>query len=486
MVMRKEVVVRIPPSPTGLLHIGTVRTALYNYLFAKKHGGKIIMRFEDTDRERSTKEFEENILSGLKRLGLHWDGEVFHQSERTALYRKHLEELLKQGKVYYCFCTKEELEEERKKREINKLPPRYSGKCSSLSHADQEEKLRNGMSGVIRFRVPENKDVAFEDHVRGNVSVNTRDLDDFVIAKDLDSPLYNFCVVVDDHEMAVSHVIRGEDHIPNTPKQILISEAFGWSLPEFAHLPLILNADKSKLSKRKNKVSVDDYLNEGYLPEALLNFLALVGWNTPDENEIFSLQELIEAFSLERVHKGGAVFDLDKLLWLNGFYIRGKSLEELDALARPFLQEEIFVSGRIKFGDDFFLKALSLVHERCKKLSELPDLLRFFYVENLEYPKELYLHEKMGVTPEIALKAIQEGISLLSDIPEGGWNEESIKEILLKKIGELGWKNGQMLWPLRVALTGEKFSPGTFELLAVFGKERSLDKLRKGVSFLSA
>src|SRR6185295_15094557 len=310
-----EVVVRVPPSPTGLLHVGTARTMLYNYLFAKKHDGKILMRMEDTDQERSRKEYEEDILSGLQKLGLTWDGEVLHQSLRTTIYRKYLEKLLREDKAYYCFCTKDELDAERLRREKGKLPPRYAGTCANLSAAEQLKRLEHGEKAVIRFRTPAEHEIEFIDHVRGSVKFNTRDLDDFVIARNIDEPLYNFCVVIDDHETGVTHVIRGEDHISNTPKQILIFEAFHWQIPEFAHLPLILNADKSKLSKRKNKVSVDDYLAEGFLPEALLNFLALVGWSPSDEREIFPLAELVQEFSLERVHKGGAVFDPEKLLW---------------------------------------------------------------------------------------------------------------------------------------------------------------------------
>ncbi|MBI5415174.1 glutamate--tRNA ligase [Candidatus Peregrinibacteria bacterium] len=486
-----EVIVRYPPSPTGPLHVGTVRVMLYNYVFAKQHNGKIVMRLEDTDRERSTKESEENILSGLKNMGITWDGEVHYQSKRIPIYRKYLEQLLNEEKAYYCFCTKEELETERLRLEGVKLPPRYSGKCAKISKEEQEMRVKKGEKGVIRFRTPESEPIIFEDHIRGKVEINAKEIDDFVIAKNLDEPLYNFCVVVDDHEMNISHVIRGEDHISNTPKQILIYEAFSWKIPEFAHLPLILNEDKSKLSKRKNKVSVDDYLAEGYLKEALLNFLALLGWNTSDENEIFSLEDLIREFSLERVHKGGAVFDLAKLLHVNGVWIRKKTPEEFKNLAEQFLQDPIFVEGRKKYGEKFYETALELVHERTKKLNELPDFLRFFFVDDLKYSKELFFHEKMKVDENVAKTALEEGKKILEGISESDWNEENIKEELLVALSETspspihGWKNGQLLWPLRVALSGEAFSPGTFELLAVFGKERSLGRIEYGTLVLN-
>lgn len=478
------VIVRVAPSPTGLFHVGTARVALYNFLFAKKHGGKMFLRMEDTDRERSKKEYEEDICSGFQRLGLPWDEDVWRQSERTEIYKALLEQLLNEDKAYYCFCSKEKLEADRKKREQQKLPPRYAGTCSSLSPEEQKNRIANGENAVIRFRTPKGETIQFSDIIRGDLSFASNDFDDFVIARNLEGPLFNFTVVVDDHAMGITHVIRGEDHISNTPKQILIFEALGWDIPQFAHLPLILNQDKSKLSKRKNKVSVDDYLNDGFLPEALLNFLALLGWNTADEEEIFSLEELIEKFSLERVHKGGAVFDLERLLWLNGMWIRKKSPEEFARIAEPFLQEEIFQKGKQKYGEAFFVTALSLVQERCKKLSELPDLLRFFFVDDLHYSAELFLKEKMKVDAAVGAKALEKGVAVLSEIPESEWTEENITQILLETVKDMDWKNGQLLWPLRVALSGEQFSPGTFELLAVFGKERSLERIDQGIKIL--
>jgi glutamyl-tRNA synthetase len=308
--------VRIAPSPTGLLHIGTVRTALYNYLFAKHEGGKMVFRIEDTDKERSTKEFEEDIVDGLMKLGIAGDEGVhipedkgYHQSGRVDVHMSDLKKLLEEDRSYYCGCSKERLEEMRKEQQAKKLAPRYDGTCA-------DKKLTEG---VIRLRIPTDRgDIKWVDLVRGETVIHSRELDDFVIARSIDDPLYHLAVVADDRDMGITHVIRGEDHISNTPKQILLFEALGCEVPQFAHLPLILNEDKSKLSKRKNKVSIDDYLADGYLPEALLNFLALLGWNTPDEQEIFSLEELVEKFSLDRVHKGGAVFDTKKLDWWLG------------------------------------------------------------------------------------------------------------------------------------------------------------------------
>ncbi|MEI7510653.1 MAG: glutamate--tRNA ligase [Candidatus Peregrinibacteria bacterium] len=506
----KDIVVRIPPSPTGLLHVGTARTALYNYLFAKKHGGKIILRMEDTDKERSQKEYEMDITEGLQKLGLSWDGAVIRQSERTEMYKKHLQKLLEEGKAYHCFCTAQELDALREKAQNEKRAFRYPETCRNISEEEVENRLKNGEKSVIRFRIPaEAHDIVFQDLVRGEVKISAKELDDFVIAKNLETPLYNFCVVVDDAEMEISHVIRGEDHISNTPKQILLFEAFGWEIPFYAHLPLILNADKSKLSKRKNKVSVDDYLNEGFLPEALINFLALVGWNTADEKEIFSLDELVQEFSLERVHKGGAVFDLEKLLWLNGQYIRQKSLEEFEEVilnhyypnrllkkdlrkapeAKYVEADEIGSGAFIKkaYTNDpmFFQKALSLVQERTKKLSEVPEFIRFFFVEEsaLLYSPEIFVHKKMGTNVENVQDSLQFSLQCLEEYV-GEWSIESLKTFFIDRVGLAELKNGFVLYPLRVALSGEEFSPGTFELLEIFGKERSMSRIKRGIEIL--
>lgn len=476
--------VRNVPSPTGLLHIGTVRTALYNYLFAMKHGGTLIYRSEDTDKERSKKEYEENIISGLSKLGIlgtegvHVGGEFapYRQSERSAIYREYLEKLLESGHAYYCFCTKEELDIEREDQQKNKLPPRYSEKCRGGDLAESKTKIENGEKAVIRLKVPKNQEIVFDDLVRGQNKTNTKELADFVIGKNLDQALYNFTVAIDDHLMGITHVIRGEDHIPNTPKQILVYNAFGWDIPQFAHLPLILNQDKSKLSKRKNKVSVDDYLAEGYLPEALINFLALLGWNTSDEKEIFSLEELVAAFSLDRVHKGGAVFDLEKLNWLNGYYLRNLELDELIEKITPYLER-----AGLNAETEALRKYVPLIHERIKLLSEAPELLRFMIIDEPNYEAELFLHKKMKVDLEMAKLAIEKSLIVLEKIEEADWNQANLEEVLIALVKELGIKNGHLLWPLRVALTGEKFSPGVFEVANVLGKEKSLERLRGGL-----
>jgi len=339
-----EVRVRIAPAQTGRLHIGTARTALFNYLFAKKYEGVFILRIEDTDPERSKPEYEKDILEGLKWLGIEWDEGPdiggtygpYRQSERKEIYSNYLKKLLEENKAYYCFCSQEELEAQRQYQLSIGEAPRYSGKCANLSREIVQKYLAEKRSSVIRFRVPIKK-VEFEDLIRGHLEFDAGFLGDIVIAKDFSTPLYNFTCVIDDYEMRISHVIRGEDHISNTPKQILIQEALSFPSPKYAHLPLILGPDRAKLSKRHGAVSVSEYKRQGYLPETLINFMAFLGWNPGTEREIYSMASLIKEFALERIQKGGAIFNIKRLDFLNGFYIRGKSIERLTELCLPYL-----------------------------------------------------------------------------------------------------------------------------------------------------
>jgi len=480
--------VRIPPSPTGLFHIGTARTALYNFLFARHNKGQMVFRIEDTDKERSKKEYEENIASGLAKLGILGDEGVglggkygpYRQSERTDIYKKYLQQLLDEDKAYYCFCSKERLEQMRAEQQAKHAPPRYDGKCCKLNPAESKKRVQNGESAVIRLRVPSDEDLRFNDIVRGETIILSKELDDFVIARKIDDPLYNFTVVVDDHTMDITHVIRGEDHISNTPKQIIIYRAFGWQLPEFAHLPLILNEDKSKLSKRKNKVSVDDFLNEGYLPEALINFLALIGWNTSDEQEIFSMEELIEKFSLDRVHKGGAVFDIKKLEWINGEYIKKEIKDDLDGF---FKKLKPFIKDKLPSKKDKLIKQMLQDPDfegRFKKLSEIPEALSSFFDDVQDYPLELIMFAKFSITKDILKIVLEKAKSIISDIDWEKGDSSKNKELsdkMVSIVSELGLKNGQVLWPIRVALSGMEKSPNFSTLMVYLGKEEILKRL---------
>ena len=332
-----EVRTRFAPAPTGVLHIGGARTALFNYLFAKKNEGVFILRIEDTDIERSKPEYEKDIMDSLKWLGIEWD-EFYRQSERREIYARYLKKLLGEDKAYYCFCSEEELEAQRQYRLSIGEAPRYSGKCANLSKDEVQRRIGAGERPVIRFRVPSKK-IEFNDLIREKLEFETSLMGDFVIAKDFANPLYNFACVIDDFEMKISHVIRGEEHISNTPKQILLQEALNFPQVQYAHLPMILAPDRTKLSKRHGAAGISEYKKEGYLPEALVNFMAFLGWNPGGEREIYSMPSLIKEFSLERVQKGGAIFNIKRLDFLNSFYIRQRSVEKLTELCLPYLIE---------------------------------------------------------------------------------------------------------------------------------------------------
>ncbi|MBI2626256.1 MAG: glutamate--tRNA ligase [Candidatus Nealsonbacteria bacterium] len=461
----KQLRVRFAPSPTGKLHLGNARAALFNYLFAKKEKGKFILRIEDTDLERSSLEFEKDIIGSLKWFGIEWN-EFYRQSERIETYAKYLEKLINDGKAYHCFCSEEELEAKRHEQMSGGLPPVYSGKCRNLSDEEVKKNQAEGKKSIIRFKSPEKK-VKFRDLIRGEVEFDSSLIGDFSLAKDLVTPLYNFAVVVDDFEMKISHVIRGEDHISNTPKQILLQEALNFSQPKYAHLPIMLGPDRAKLSKRHGDTSVSDYREQGYLPEAMVNFMAFLGWNPGTEREIYSMNDLIKDFSLERIQKGGAIFDIERLNYLNGVYIRQKSLDELTELCLPFAPNA--EKKQLK-------KAVALYQERLKKLSEIAELTDFFFKDVLEYNKELLKWKNMtdGETKEILDKLDK----ILCDISDKKWTKENLEKILMPEAESLK-DRGKLLWPLRVALTGKKASAGPFEVAEALGKEKTLDRIKQ-------
>ncbi|OHA64550.1 MAG: glutamate--tRNA ligase [Candidatus Wildermuthbacteria bacterium RIFCSPLOWO2_01_FULL_48_29] len=477
--MNGKVRTRIAPSPTGFAHMGNARTALFNYLFAKKEGGEFILRIEDTDKERSKKEYEQDILDNFRWLGLKWDEgiekggpyEPYRQSERTELYKKYLTKLLEEGRAYWCFCTAEELEAQRAHQISLGEAPRYKGICRNLSRQEQEKRLAAGERGVIRF-ILEPKGIAFQDLIRGEIKFDTTLLGDAVIAKDLETPLYNFTVVVDDFEMQITHVIRGEEHIANTPRQILIQQALALPGVQYAHLPLLLGEDRTKLSKRHGDNSIRKFREQGYLPEAVVNFLALLGWNPGDEREIFSMEQLIKEFSLERIQKGGAIFNLQRLDWINGLYIRQMPLEELTEICKPYLPEHPMDLEKKK-------KIVALYQERLKKLSEIAELADFFFKDALEYPRELlYWKEATTEQTKEMLGKIHE---LIGGVGESDWTKENLEKILMPEAEKLQ-NRGYMLWPLRVALSGKKASPGPFEIAEILGKEQTLQRIKQAIT----
>jgi len=456
----KEIRVRFAPSPTGPLHLGAARTALFNYLFAKKNKGKFILRIEDTDTERSKKKYEKDIVENLAWLGLNWDEEIYRQSQRMGIYQKYIKKLLDSGQAFWCDHSQAELEKERKEQMARHQSPRHI--CNRKGKAKK---------GIIRFRCPDKK-IVFNDLIRGKLEFEGRLLGDISIAKDEETPLYNFSVVIDDYEMKMSHIIRGEDHISNTPKQILIGQALGFPQPQFAHLPLILGPDRSKLSKRHGAVSVGWYKKEGYLPAALVDFMVLLGWNPGTKKEIFSLKELIREFSLERVQKGGAIFNLQRLDWLNGYYIRQMDLNELTKKCLPYLDK--------KLDFDYAKKIVALEQTRLKKLSQIGEFTKFFFLDKLDYqPEMLIWNPPAGGAGKMTLKQVKNNLDILDKTLSKmvKFDQKSLKDILTPLAEKYG--SGEILWPLRVALTGQKASPGPFEIAAILGKEKTLKRIKE-------
>lgn len=475
-----EVRTRMAPSPTGPLHVGTARTTLFNYLFARKNEGSFILRIEDTDFERSSVEFEKDIITNLSWLGFEWD-EFYRQSQRLDIYAQYLKKLLKENKAYYCFCSQEELEAQKQYQMSQGIAPHYTGKCASLSKETIKKYLNQKKAKVIRFRVLSKK-IVFKDLIRGKLEFDAGLMGDIVIAKNENTPLYNFAAAIDDFEMKISHVIRGEDHLSNTPKQILIQEALGFSQPFYAHLPLILGPDRTKLSKRHGATSISDFKKQGYLPESLINFMAFLGWNPGDEREIYSISSLVKDFSLEKIQKSGAVFNIKKLDFLNGFYLRQRSSEKLTELCLPYLLE----SGLIKkdeVNEKSLVKIISIYQERLKKLSEIVELTDFFFKEKLIFDKDLLRWKTMSD------KEIKESLvkveKALSKIKKEDWRKENLANVLTAEAEKISFSQeeikdrGKLLWPLRVALTGKQASAGPFEIAEILGKEETLERIKK-------
>lgn len=491
----QEIRVRFAPSPTGFMHVGTVRMALFNYLFAKQNNGLIMMRMEDTDKERSKKEFADDIIDGLKWLGLEWDEGPFYQSQRGDIYRKYLKKLLDEDKAYWCFCSPEELEAQRQYIMSRGEAPVYSGKCADISKEQAQEMIKQGRRAVIRFRSARKK-IDFVDMVRGKIEFDCSLIGDFVIAKDLDTPLYNFTVVVDDFEMGITHILRGEDHISNTPKQILIQEALGFSRPSYAHLPIIMGADRSKLSKRHGAVGITEYRRQGYLPQAIINFVAFLGWNPGTDKEVYSMSELLRDFSVDKIQKGGAIFNSVRLDYLNGCYIKQLSVAELARLCLPYFIEAGLIvcegdAGNAicrnkqtgeEIDNKFIGKVVSYQQSRIKKLSEIAPLSNYFFSGNLNYDKGLLKWKDSSV--ENIKAALDELIKMLSKIGAGEWSREKLEAIILPSISDFNLSyglpekdRGYLLWPMRVALCGQRMSVGPFEMADVLGKEKTINRI---------
>jgi len=469
------------------MHVGNLRTALYAYLLAKKHGGTFILRIEDTDQGRLVEGAADIIYSTLKETGLYWDegpdvgGPVgpYIQSERMGMYMGYAERLIASGHAYRCFCGKERLEEVKKVQAASGIPPKYDGHCSRLTPAEIQQKLDAGIPYVIRQKIPEVGSTSFNDLVFGDITVDNASLDDQVLIKTDGMPTYNFANVVDDHTMGITHVIRGSEYLSSTPKYNLLYEAFGWDLPVYIHCSPVMKTSTQKLSKRDGDASYQDLVAKGYLKDAVLNYIALLGWSPKGEQEIFTLPEMVEAFDVEGISKSPAIFDVQKLNYINGEYIRRLSLDEFARKAEPWIRQTV------KREDVDIQLIAQVLQARCELLSDIPEQVDF--IDALpEYDTAMYTHKKMKTNAETSLEALKAVLPVLEGIPEDSFTAGAVHEGLFALIEKLGVKNGYILWPVRVAVSGKQFTPGGgVELCAILGKAESIARVKKGIEKLS-
>ncbi len=462
----ETVITRFSPSPTGTLHIGGARTALFNWLFARHNNGKFILRIEDTDVARSAEEYTQVIIESMQWLGMDWDEGPYFQSKRLEIYKKYIEILLEKGRAYYCDCSPEEVERKRKEAMAAGKKPKYDGKC-------RDRNLGPGPGRVVRFRAPDVGTTIVKDVIKGTISFDNSELDDLVIQRSDGMPTYNFAVVVDDLTMGITHVIRGDDHVNNTPRQILIYEALDATPPVFAHVPMILGQDRARLSKRHGATSVLAYRDAGYLPEAMVNYLVRLGWSYGDQ-EIFSKEELIEKFSLENIGKSASIFDPEKLLWLNSHYIKEYDPARLAELLLPFLKEKDYkIPSR-----DYLVRAIVTLQPRAKTLAEMADMMDFYLLEEIEYnPKAAKKFLKPAMVP-----VFEDLINKLKALSE--FTEESLEKVFRATSEELGVKLGKIAQPVRVALTGRTASPGLFEIIDILGRNKTIARLEAALEYM--
>lgn len=486
--MKNEVRTRYAPSPTGFMHVGNLRTALYEYLIAKSNKGKFILRIEDTDQERLVKGAVDVIYNTLKEVGMKHDegpdvgGEYgpYVQSQRMDLYRPIAEELVKKGKAYYCFCSKQRLESLKMDKDGQKNFTGYDRHCRDLPKDEVEKLLQSGIPYVIRQKMPLDGQTNFTDMVYGEVSTPNNELDDQILIKADGYPTYNFANVVDDHLMGITHVVRGCEYLSSMPKYNLLYESLGWEIPQYIHLPLIMGRNEdgsvSKLSKRHGATGFEDLVNDGYLPEAIINYIALLGWCPKDNREIFSLDELIENFSVDRISKSPSIFDYDKLNWFNSEYIRLKTLDEFEKISMPYFE----IAGVNSLDTK---KIASLLQKRISKLTEIPEVVRFLS-ECPQYDTQMFINKKNKTNLENSKFVLQKVIAELERCKT--WDFENLHEILMNLAKSLELKNGVVMWPTRIAISGKLVTPGgAIEILEILGKEESIKRLQNGLKKLS-
>ena len=478
--MAKPVRVRYAPSPTGYPHVGNIRTALFNWLFARHSGGKFIVRVEDTDVARTVEGAVDTILNSLRWLGMDWDEGPYYQSKRLELYHEAAERLVAQGDAYYCYCPSERLKEMRTEQQRRKQPPGYDRRCRNLTDEKRAQREAEGVALVVRFKTPLSGQTKFNDLIWGEVAFKHSTIDDFVLLKSDGYPTYHLANVVDDHLMEITHVLRAEEWLSSTPRHLLLYQALGFEPPQFAHLPMILGSDRAKLSKRHGAVSITEYREQGYLPETMVNFLALLGWSLDDKTELLSCEELVRNFSLERVSRTAAVFNPDKLNWMNGVYIRSLTADRFYQAAEPYLMGDEAAAKAVISNEGYVREILPLVQERARTLAEVVELTRFFFVDELEYDPALLIAKKMD--RESTVQALEIAKQRLE--PSEAFDEESLEAILRPLAEELGLKTGQLFGVLRVAVTGLTAAPPLFQTMSVLGKERCLKRVETALDRL--
>jgi len=471
---------RFAPSPTGYPHLGNIRTALFNWLFARHHGGRFILRIEDTDTARKVEGAVEVILDSLRWLGLNWDEGPYFQSQRLPIYREIAHKLVDVGHAYLCYCSLERLEAMRQEQAKRKQPPKYDRRCRDLTQNERTRLETTGITPVIRFKTPLEGATTFYDLIYGPVTFKHDTLDDFVLLKSDGYPTYHLANVVDDHLMAISHVLRAEEWLSSTPRHVLLYQALNWQAPQFAHLPMILGPDRAKLSKRHGATNISDYQKQGYLPDAMINFLALLGWSLDDRTELLSQEELIKHFSLERVGKTAAIFNKDKLEWMNGVYLRKLSPGEFVRQSMPFLDRELPESVERPLDKSYASQVLSLIQERAKTLTEVPPLASFFFIDELQYDTGLLLKGKLDA--KLAAKAITIASQKLEEVTT--WDATTLEGILRPLATELNLGTGEFFGLLRVAVTGRTAAPPLFQTMAVLGREKCLKRFDMALQLL--
>jgi len=473
--------VRFAPSPTGYPHLGNIRTALFNWAFARHNNGVFILRIEDTDVARLVEGATDVILESLCWLWLDWDEGPYFQSQRLELYREAADRLLKSGFAYHCYCSPQRLESMRQEQMKRKQPPGYDRRCRNLTQKQKAEMEASGIVPVLRFKSPLEGQTSFDDLLRGQIIFENSTLDDFVLLKSDGYPTYHLANIVDDHAMEISHVLRADEWLSSTPRHVLLYQAMGWQPPQFAHLPMILGPDRSKLSKRHGATAITEYQEQGYLPEAMFNFLVLLGWALDDKTELLTRDEIVKHFSLERISKTAAVFNKDKLDWMNGVYLRGLSLEEFVQRAMPFLEKNLPVEISRPLDIDYVRKLGPLVQERARTLAEVPQLSDFFFVNDLEYDTKLLLGK---IDEAEAIKSLQASVVRIEGLSE--WDAASLEAVFRPLAEELKLKTSVFFGLLRVAVTGRTAAPPLFQTMEVMGKERCLKRLKAALGKVSA